>query len=405
MRYVLLGAGPAGLAALQAIQRTDPGARITLVNAEPGLPYARMALPYYVSGELPPRRLYPQPAAWYRQLGVELRFGEAAKELDLTRREVLLSGGGKLPFDRLLIATGSRSQVRSVPGGHLPQVQTLWTLADARRLRRRANDAAEVVIWGAGMVAFLAAKALLAAGRRVHFICRAEHLLRRVLDQEAASLLEEVLEEAGAVLHRGLNLAEIRSGPDQRCRVLLTDGRELVVDLVLMALGVEPNLDWLGDAPLQKRQGLRVDGRLETSIPGIYAAGDVAEVSDCVTGEPVVPALWSVAVDQGRVAGLNMAGAALHCDPALRANTIVFHNYVVVTLGCPLIRDGTQVYQHLDRQRRIYRCLVLAGGRLVGAILAGDVSQAGFLRSAIRRGAYPAVSSPGDSLSVDGRLC
>ena len=386
MRHVVLGAGPAGLAALASIRRADPSARITLVSGEPGPPYARMALPYYLSGELSGRLLYPHPASWYRSPGVELRFGDPAEELDLPRREVLLAGGDRLRFDRLLIATGSRPQLREAPGIHLPQVHTLWTLADARRLRRKAAGAQEVVIWGAGMVAFLAAKALLAPGRRVHLVCRAEHLLRRALDREAAALLEQVLEEAGAVLHRGVNLAELRPGPGKRCRVLLTDGRELPSDLVLVALGVLPNLDWLGDAPLARRQGLLVDGSLETSASGVFAAGDVAEVPDCITGEPVVPALWSVAVDQGRVAGLNMAGHRLSCDPALRANTIVFHRYVVATLGCPLLQDGTVVHRQLDRARRTYRCLVLSRGRLVGAILAGDVTAAGYLRTLLRRG-------------------
>ncbi len=387
MRHVILGAGPAGLAALASIRRNDAGARITLVSGEPGLPYSRMALPYYVNGDLPSRHLYPHPALWYRQPGVELRWGEPGEALDVERREVTLAGGERLPFDRLLVATGSRAQLREAPGIHLPQVQLLWTLGDARRLRRRANGASEVVIWGAGMIAFMTAKALLTAGRRVHFICRAEYLLRRSLDQEAAFLLEGALEQAGAVLHRGLNLAEIRSGPGRRCRVLLTDGSELPADLVVVALGVAPNLDWLDDAPVQRRQGLLVNERLETSAAGIFAAGDVAEVRDCVTGESGVPALWSVATDQGRVAGLNMTGATLVCDPALRSNTMVFHDYVVATLGCPLVRENTRVYRRLDRERRVYRCLVLSGGRLVGAILAGDVSQVGFLRSVIRRGA------------------
>ncbi len=388
MRYVLLGAGPAGLAALRSIRRTDADARITLVSGEPGLPYARMALPYYVNGTIAPRHLYPNPAAWYRQPGVELRWGEPAESLDVERREVLLAGGDRLPFDRLLVATGSRSQLREVPGSHLPQVQTLWTMNDARHLRRRAARASEVVIWGAGMIAFMTAKALLSSGRRVHFVCRAEYLLRRALDVEAASLLEESLERAGAVLHRMVNLAEIRPGPGRRCRVLLTDGRELAADLVVMALGVVPNLDWLGDSPLRRHQGLLVNQRMETSVPGIFAAGDVAEVPDCITGESSVPGLWSVATDQGRVVGLNMAGAALRCDPALRTNTLVFHDYVVATLGCPLLREGTRVLRYMDRERRVYRSLILAGGRLVGAILAGDVSQVGFLRSLIRRGTF-----------------
>lgn len=384
-RIVILGAGAAGLSAEDTIRSINPDAYIIVVSGERGLPYARMALPYYINGKISVQDLLTRTKADLVGQRTTYILGDPAAGLDIRRQEVLLESGRVLKYDKLLIATGSIPERPDGVSMDIPGVYHLWTLSDALKIKRWAKRAGTVVIWGAGMVAFVAAKALAAPGRDVYLLCRANRIFRRVLDEEAATLMEQALARKGVKCLKEINVAEVIQWEKDQKRIILNDGRELVADLLIIALGTKPNLSFLEETPLGGMRGIEVDECLETKIPGIYAAGDVAVVSDCVTGEKIAPALWTTAVIEGRAAGLNMVGYRYRCERALVMNVMDLEGYTAVSLGCPLASGDVEIYQFIRKAEQEYRRFVFRENRLIGAILVGRCADAGIFPVLIRR--------------------
>lgn len=383
-RQVILGGGAAGLSAIEAIRQVNSDCPITLVTGEPGLPYARMAIPYYVMGKIPLKGIFPQNTGYFRSLGVRTIFGNPVVGLDPNKRQVYLKSGNVLEYDNLLIATGSRPESHALPGIDTPGVFNMWTLTDAREIRRWARKAESVVVLGAGMVAFLAIKALLRPGRTIYLICRAGRIFRRVLDEEGSLMVENMLAQHGIICLKRTDILEIRPMRRDRKRLIFTNGKEIDTDLVVMGLGVKPNLDFVDETGVLSKNGLEVNQFMETKNPGIYAAGDVALVNDCVTGEKIMPALWTTAVLEGWAAGWNMAGRRFICEHALPMNIMDFFGYSMVSIGCALATKGVDVYKYMDKLRGRYRRLVFQGNRLMGAILIGEIQDAGVFPMLIR---------------------
>ncbi|MBZ0157699.1 MAG: FAD-dependent oxidoreductase [Alphaproteobacteria bacterium] len=386
-QILILGAGAAGLSAADAIRTASPDTPITVVSGEKGRPYARMALPYYISGKIPREGIMTRGEKELTRQGITYRAGDPAAGIDIDRRRVVLASNRKLSFDKLLIATGSVPEYpEMLAGAQAPGVSHLWTLKDAQQIKRLAREGSSVAVWGAGFVSFMAAKALAGHGRKVHLICRADRILRRVLDEEAAGLVDLTLCEKDVFCLKNTNVEKVEILKGGKKRVALNDGSELIVDLFIIALGTKPNVSFLEGTPLAGKKGIEVDEYLETSIPGIYAAGDVAVVSDCVTGERITPALWSTAVMEGRGAGLNMAGARRRCDLALLMNVVDFGGYSAISIGHPLTKDaGAEVFQFTSKRDRSYRRFVFKENRLIGAIIVGKCFDAGFFPMLIRR--------------------
>jgi len=385
-RYVILGAGPAGWSAVQAIRSHDPHGTITLVSGEAVPPYARMLLSYWLEGKVGEEVMYPFPDGYFEGLGVEVLYGQRATAVDPHTQQVTLADGRVLPYDELLIATGASPWRPPVAGLEQPGVFTLWTLEDVRGIRAMIRPGGEAVIIGAGFIGMQAVDALVKRGMRCTIVELLPQVLPRILDGEGASLVEETLIERGVRVFTGRQVAEIRSAGKRRKRqeVVLDDGRTLPADLVITATGVRPNLDLARTSGLDTATGILVDEEMRTSVPHIYAAGDVAEGYDFSTGERAVHAIWPTAVDQGRVAGLNMAGLQIPYPGSLSMNTLD-------VLGLPLASVGLfegedlVVQVHRGMARRTYRKLAFRNGRLAGAILVGGIEDIGLLQAMIRQ--------------------
>lgn len=384
---VILGAGAAGLSAAEAIKTLQPEAPVTVVSGEKGRPYARMALPYFISGKIPLEGVMTRKKDELAQKGIAYTSGDPVVGIDIGLRRVVLQSNRKLPFDKLLIATGSTPEFpEMLSGTKAPGVSHLWTLDDAVQIKRRAARATDVAVWGAGFVSFMAAKALAGHGRKVSLICRADRILRRVLDRDAAALVDRSLAGKEVACMKNTNVEKVEVLKGGKKRVALNDGSELTVDIFIIALGTKPNIPFLEGTPLAGTQGVEVDDYLETSVPGVYAAGDVAVVTDCVTGQRIAPALWSTAVMEGRIAGQALAGVRRRCDGALLMNVVDFGGYSAISIGHPLTTDGTEVFQFHQEADGSYRRFVFRENRLIGAIIVGKSFDAGFFPMLIRRG-------------------
>jgi NAD(P)H-nitrite reductase large subunit len=382
MRHLIIGSGPAGVIAAETLRKADPAAEITLLCGEPGLPYSRMAIPYLLRGDIPEAGTHlRQDASHYDRLRIQLVQGRA-QAVDTAARRVSLGDGKILPYDRLLIATGSRPSLESIPGMDLPGVHSCWTLEDARTILAKAQPGTRIVQMGAGFVGCIIMEGLLSRGVDLTILVRSGYMVRRMMNPTASGMLRRWCEAKGVKVLTYTQPLGI-TAQDGALQVALKDGHTLPADLYLSVVGVDPNLDFLQGSGIALGQGILVDANLQSSVPGIYAAGDVAEATDCLTGKRQLNAIQPNAVEQGRIAALNMAGR-----PAQFKGSFVFN--VLTTLG--LVSSsfgewegvpGGESSELLDEARYRYLNLQFDGDRLVGANSVGFTDHVGALRGLI----------------------
>jgi NADPH-dependent 2,4-dienoyl-CoA reductase/sulfur reductase-like enzyme len=383
MHHVIIGNGPAGVVAADTIRQVDAGARITLLGDEPEPPYGRMAIPYYLEGNIDEAGTHlRRDAEHYARQRIELRQARVSA-LDTGASELTLDDGAKLGFDHLLIATGSRPNRPPIPGLDDPRVQTCWTLADARAIARLADQDAEVVLLGAGFIGCIVLEALARRGVKLTVVEMAERMVARMLDANAGSLLQAWCERHGVSVRTGTSVTAVEPGADGLA-VHLGDGDVLPAKLLILAAGVRPNVEFLEGSGIETDGGILVDGYLHTSKPGIYAAGDVAQGRDFSTGKPMVHAIQPVAADQGRCAALNMALKPTPYPGGLAMNVLSTLGLISSSFGAWGGVDGGDSAQLLDRDGFRYINLQFADDVLVGATGLGLTQHVGALRGLIQ---------------------
>jgi NAD(P)H-nitrite reductase large subunit len=385
MRHVIVGAGPAAQAAIETIRALDAAAEITLVCDEP--PYARMALPYYVIGRVPEEALMTGGDAWFESLRVETRFGRRAARLAPDRDVLVLDDDSELPFDRLLVATGSRARVPPIPGADGPGCVCMWTLDDAKRFL--AEDPGEVLIVGAGFIAFTVLDALAKRADRVSFVEIEPRILPHMLDPASAEIFRGFLSQRGIEAHVETRVEGIEPAGARR-RVALSGGKALECDLVVLATGVAPNVELLEGSGVEIDAGVVVDGRMQTRRANVFAAGDVAAGPDLLGGPRRVQAIQPTAVDHGRIAGANMAGEDIQYAGSLTMNILAAQGIEAASFG--FWERDDEVTVAAAPATSIYRKLVWDGDRLVGGILVGPtlavsgVNDVGMLKGLVQTG-------------------
>jgi NAD(P)H-nitrite reductase large subunit len=382
MRHLIIGSGPAGVIAAETLRKADPAAEITLLCGEGEPPYSRMALPYLLRGNIEEAGTHlRQDQGHYDRLRIRL-VQARAKAVDTAAHSVTLDDGRCLPYDRLLIATGSRPSVETIPGIDLPGVHSCWTLEDARTLLAKAQPGTRIVQMGAGFVGCIIMEGLLSRGFDLTILVRSGYMVRRMMNATASGLLRHWCEAKGVKILTHTQPTHI-TAEGGMLQVALADGSTLPADIYLSAVGVDPNLDFLQGSGIEVGHGILVDANLQSSVPGVYAAGDVAEATDCLNGKRQLNAIQPNAVDQGRIAGLNMAGR-----PARFKGSFVFN--VLTTLG--LVSSsfgewegvpGGESAEVLDEARYRYINLQFDGDRLVGANTVGFTDHVGAFRGLI----------------------
>lgn len=302
LHVVIIGGGIAGLSAAQAAREAAADAVITLVCGEQRLPYYRSWICRMIDRTEDESRLYLRSREWFDENNISLLFARVTYiDRDDHGQRLRFSDGSQMFFDRLILATGGRSSIPAVPGIGLPHVVSLRTIADVQRIAQLPGPA---VVIGDGLLGVEIAWRLSLQGREVVLIGKEKHLLPKELDREGSLFFLRSAEESGISV--ALDAALLRIDPD---RVLLTDGRAFPAGLVVIATGMQSVCDLAGPLGLATQHGILVNDSMETSVPGIYAAGDCAEWQGCVLGN------WASAMRQGTVAGANSVGGALHFQP------------------------------------------------------------------------------------------
>jgi NAD(P)H-nitrite reductase large subunit len=386
--HVIIGASAAGLAALEAIRSVDKDSTVAVLCRERGPLYSRVGLTHFLDGTVKVPGMNMRSPAYAKQMGATILSGVAAVGVDPKSRSVRLSTGKTLTYDTLLVASGSSAVMLPIPGVNLRGVYPCITRQDAINIDKAALKAKQVAVIGAGLIGIQAVDALAKRKKQVAVIEMMPHLMPAMIDPTGAKLFEELLREQGHSIHTGVRATEILGAAGRVTGVKLESGEVIPCQIVIMAAGVSPNLEFLEGTRIQRRQGLLVDAHQQTSIKGIYAAGDVAETTDMLSGRRVVIAIWPEALNQGRVAGLNMAGVPTTYEGSMAMNVTSVLGLPIASLGLWQVTDTSQYQIHatLHEAKRTYRKLVFQDGRLVGGVLVGPGvnAEAGILHNFIR---------------------
>jgi len=384
MRYVIIGNGAAANAAATAIRTMDPVGEVLIFADEPEPAYYRPLITNLLQGGLPQDIFFHQEAASPGE--AERHLGKRIVGLDAGLKQIALQDGEIYGYDRLLLATGASAIVPDLPGWAGPGTYVLRTLAEARALARAGEEAQNAVIIGAGRVGLKAALALRNRGLEVTLVEQDAHLVPMQYDAVAGEILAQALEAQGLCLIFGQTVTEVRRSGDRVHGAVLSDGRWLAADMVVAAVGGRPNVELAGQAGLAINRGILVDKRLRTSAPDIYAAGDVVETTDIVTGQSIVSGLWTNAVEMGRIAGGNMAGGSMDYPGAFAVlNSLEVAGIPTVAIGLTNLPPGGECQVYQNRRGNNYRKLVLREDVLVGALLVGDIEGAGVYTGLIRK--------------------
>jgi len=394
-RVVVVGNGMAGCRFVQELLERTDRFEITVIGDEPGGAYNRVLLSNVLAGATRPEHVTIASEAWYAEHGVKLQTGIAVVGVNRTARTITLADGSSVPYDRLVLATGSTAFVPPVDGlvradGSLLAGAGLFrTRADCTAIADWAGTARRAVVVGAGVLGLEAARALAGRGLVVTVVQREDRLMERQLDAAAGRVLDRTLRQLGITVVAGASVAAVHW--DERLTgVTLTDGTSVEAELMVLCCGVRPRADLGRAAGLAVDHGIVVDDRMATSDPAVTAIGECAEHRGRLYG--LVAPVW----EQARVAAAVLADPAspVRYSGSTQITRLKAAGIELAAMGDDSPRaeseydtDDDEFVTFLDRTRGVYQKLVVRDGRLVGAILLGDTRNAGTVTQLFDRGA------------------
>jgi len=361
--HLIIGNGVAGTTAAENIRKLDKAGKITIVTEESTPFYYRMRLPDFISGDLTEDKLSAKKDQWYKDQGIELKLKTRIQGADPGKKTVSTQNGLEIPYDRLLIATGSRSFIPPMKGSDKKGVFALRTIQDARDIVAWAKNIQKVVLIGGGLLGLEAGNALRKLGKNLTVVEFFPRLLPRQLDVTGGGRLQKIMEGMGFSFRLGAKTQEIK-GEDRVSGVLLEGGELLPAEMVIVSAGVRPSLELAKGLNLDHDKGVKVDEQMRTNQSGIYAAGDVAEFKGMPYG------IWTAATEQGQIAGTNMAGGNALYKGTVMANTLKVIGIDLASAGN--IDAENKLESKVLTDEKVYKKIVLENDQIVGCIMLGD---------------------------------
>jgi NAD(P)H-nitrite reductase large subunit len=386
MQHVIAGAGPAGVIAAETLRKIDPTSAVTLIGDEPEPPYSRMAIPYLLIDRIDEAGTYLRKSkAHFKQLGIEVRQGRVTS-VEPTQNRIGLDGGGSLKYDRLLLATGARPILPPIPGIKLAGVHPCWTLHDSRAIAKLARPGSKVVLIGAGFIGCIILEALAKRGVHLTVVETGDRMVPRMMNQTAGGLIKNWCEKKGIAVHTSTSVTAIEENKKSKVplTVRLSGGENVDAELVIVATGVRPNVEFAEKSGVELNDGIVVNHFLQSNISNIYAAGDVAKGSDFSTGNFEVHAIQPTAAEHGRVAAQNMAGRPTYYAGSFNMNVLDTAGLVACSFGLWMGVDGGSAAELVDRERFRYINLQFGEDILIGATSLGLTQHVGVLRGLIQ---------------------
>jgi len=306
-RYVILGTGVAAIAAAESIRRVDATSPIAFISEDPHGYYSRPGLAYMLTGEVDEKQLFSYRPDDFKKLNAHFYRAEVTRILP-GEKIIEATPNLRIPYDRLLVAVGAQAVRLKATGCQLAGVVKLDHMEDARSILAQAKHSRAAVVVGGGITALELAEGLSARHVKVHLLIRNERYWPNVLDEAESHIIETRLAEDGIQIHFQSELAEILGKNGKVAGVRLESGAQIRCDMVAYAIGVAPRIQLAKDSGIACERGVLTNEKMETNLPDIFAAGDIAQVFDPQTGRATIDSLWTPAREQGRIAGANMAG-------------------------------------------------------------------------------------------------
>lgn len=384
MYYVIIGNSAAGIAAASSIGERDPGGAVTILSDESHPSYYRPLIASIIeNGHGLPSLLRDRETI---PRNVVVRLGTRVRAILPKEKSLTLDGGEEVTYGRLLIATGSSAARLSVPGLSGLGVHVVRTIADAEAVKTDAESAHRTVVVGGGRVGIKTALALCHRGLSVTVVELGDRVVPLQFDEAAARIVGRALEAQGIRIIFRRSVQDVQRLNGRIGAVGLTDGTSLKADLIVVAVGIKPNAQLAAEAGLKVEAGVVVNDFMQTTNPDIFAAGDVAQTRDIVTGKSIIAGTWTDAVAMGRVAGTNMAGGnATYAGSLAVQNAFEPAGVPTVSVGLIDPPDEAQYQVYSDLRGDEYRKLVIKEDRLIGALMVGNIEAAGVYTGLIKR--------------------
>lgn len=386
MNYVIIGNGPAGVIAAETLRKTDLLGSIILIGDEPEPPYSRMAIPYLLMGDIQEAGTYlRKDANHFRNLKIELVAARADK-IDTSNTKVFLNNGKTVNYDKLLIASGSRPVAPPITGMNLPGIYPCWTMEDSRHIMKLAKKGVRVLQMGAGFIGCIILEALASRGVELIVVEMGNRMVPRMMTEGAGGLIKKWCEKKGVKVFTSTKVEAIeKSGNSANpLKVKLSNGESLTVGLVISATGVRPNTEFLKGSGIVTDAGIKVDETMQTNVPGVYAAGDVAQAQEFYTGAQMVNAIQPNAADQARIAALNMAGKSTRSQGTMAINVLNTLGLISSSFGQWMGVAGGEHTELVDEENFRYMHLEFKDDILVGATSLGLTQHVGVIRGLIQ---------------------
>ena len=385
MRYVIIGGSAAGISAVEAIRSIDQKGEITVISDEKYPLYSRCLITYYLAKSIDEKKLKFRKEDFFQVNRVNAILGVKVEKVMPEQKKVKLSDGRELTYDKLLIATGSSPKKLGIAGEDREGVFGIRRIDDIKGIEKIIGRVKTVVVLGGGLIGMRDAYALNALGKKVKVIVKSNRILSQMLDEASSEIIRKVVEKNGIEIITGLDAVEI-TGDKQVKGLKLDNGSKLDCELVIIGKGVDPNTELVAGTAIKVHGGIITDGYMKTSAADVYAAGDVALTEDILSGETTINAIWPCAVEQGRIAGLNMAGEKEKYDGSMSMNSLTFYGIPVISIGITRPKgEGFEQILQKDTERNIYKKMVIRDKRLAGIILVNSVTQAGVYGELIRK--------------------
>jgi NAD(P)H-nitrite reductase large subunit len=381
-KYLIIGNSAGGIGAAEAIREVDGAGAITIISDEPYLAYSRPMISAYLAEGCPIERMLYRPADFYEKNSIRTILGEKVAQVDFNEHSLKLAGGRALVWQKLLLATGGLPIVPKIEGVGLKGVFTFNKLDDARAIDEflgQYTGKVRAVVIGGGLIGVSVTEALVKRGAEVTIVEMKERILNTMLDEEASALEEKALTQAGIEIICGRTADRIDSYfAGEVSGVSLDDGRSLLCDMVVIAIGVQPRLELVSGSGIKTNRGIVVDRHMETYMPDVYACGDVSEAYDFVYGENRLTPVWPNACTGGRIAGLNMAGVPTEYQGGTAMNAMKYFGVNILSAGMLNLPDDS--YEVISKKHDdIYKKVVLKDGIIACMVFAGDIEKAGII--------------------------
>ncbi len=378
-RYVIVGNGFAGTTAAEQLRKIDPACEIDLFGDEPYTLYNRISLPPMLRNQIPQAKVMIRDEAWHekQRIGLHLR---APVDRIVPHERIVESGGRSYPYDSLLVATGGRPNPTGKPGAEgADNLFPFQYLDDTIAISERIDRSKAGVAIGGSFIAYELAEAFASRGLETHWLMRGPRGLHRIMDEIAGELLHDAAIADGVHMHYGEEVDSFVRSNGEIVKVVTSSGKEIEAQCYAYGFGLTMNTELCSSAGIEvSRNGIMCDERLETSVPGIFAAGDVADFYDPILEMRYRMGTWNNAGAQGKVVAVNMAGGDRSYSDVPEYSSLLFKGQTITQFGMsPELRADLEIVRSVDRDKRWYRALFFLEQRLVGGLMLGKGNRAG----------------------------